>query len=143
MSHDGPTDGAIREGEPPYRSGRGLDAASPDELAPTATVHPLALILVWSLRVVAVLIAGWAGLGAFFAMMFRFDTVEEFEMVKKFDVEAGGALALAVILFFVPNRIMKPLQCVIIVGIAALVWLIVSWNLLAHHEWVDRVRSGL
>jgi hypothetical protein len=143
MSRDDPTDGAIRQGEPPHRLGSGPKAASIDKLASTAAVHPVMVILVWSLRVAAVLIAGWAGLGAFFAMMFRFDTLEEFEMAKRFDVEVGGALALAVVLFFVPSRIKKPLQCVLILGIAALVWLFVSWNLLAHHEWVHRIRSGL
>jgi hypothetical protein len=143
MSRDDPTAGAIRQGEPPHHSGPGLQAASTDKLAPTATVRPVMVILVWSLRVVAVLIAGGAGLGAFFAMMFRFDTLEELEMVKQFDVELGGALALAVVLFFVPNRIKKPRQCVLVLGIAALVWLFVSWNLTAHHEWVHRVRSAL
>ena len=143
MSRDDPTDGAIRQGEPPHRSGSGPEAASIDKLAPTAAVHPVMVILIWSLRVVAVLIAGWAGLGAFFAMIFRFDTLEEFEMVKQLDVEVGGALALAVVLFFVPSRIKKPLQCVLILVIAGLVWLLVSWNLIAPHDWVDRVRSGL
>lgn len=143
MSRDGATERSKRQGEPPYRSGCCPGAASSDQLAPTATVHPLAVILVWSLRAVAVLIAGWTGLEALFAMMFRFDTAEEFEMVKRFDVEAGGALALAVVLFFVPNRIKKPLRCLLIVGIAALVWLFVSWNLLAHHESIMRVRLRL
>ncbi len=101
------------------------------------------LILVWSLRIVAVLIAAWASQWAFYAYMFRFDTADEFEMVKQFDVEYGGILALAVVLFFVPERIKKPIECLVILCVAALVWLLVSWNLLAHHEWVHRVRSGL
>jgi hypothetical protein len=142
MAADDPTDGTIRQGEPPYPSAPRPYSASAGRLVPS-TASRAAVVLVWSLRVVAVLIAAWAGLGAFFAMMFRFDSPDEFEMVKQFDVEVGGYLALAVILFFVPNRITKPVQCGLIVGVAALVWLFVSWNLIAHHEWVDRVRSGL
>ena len=110
---------------------------------PSVEIHPAMLILVWTLRVVAVLVAAWASYWAFFAFMFRFDSSDEFEMIKQADVEYGGLLALAVVLFFVPGRIKKPVQCVLIVGVAAIVWLFVSWNLLAHHEWVHRVRSGL
>lgn len=142
MASDGPTDGTIRQGEPPTRSDFGPEGVLTDKVVPSAPVHPAMVILVWSLRVVAVLIAAWASLGAFFAMMFRFDSTDEFEMIKQVDVELGGELALAVVLFFVPNRIKKPVQCVLIVGVALLVWFFVSWNLIAHHEWVDRVRSG-
>jgi hypothetical protein len=142
MAPDDPTNRAIREGEPPYRSGRGPEAGSTAKLVPSPAVHPAMVILVWCLRVVAVLIAAWAGLGAFFAFMFRFDSADELEMVKQADVEFGGLLALAVVLFFVPGRIKKPVQCLLILGVATLVWLFVSWNLLAHHEWVHRVRSG-
>jgi hypothetical protein len=134
---------AIREGDPPNRSGPVFEATSTDNLGPPAAFRLVMVIVVWSLRMVAVLIATCAGLGAFFAMMFRFDSSDEFEWVKQVDVELGGAFALAVVLFFVPNRITKPVQCILIVGAALLVWLFVSWNLIAHHEWVDRVRSGL
>jgi hypothetical protein len=141
MARDDLTDDAIRQGEPPFRSHPEPEAAPTNKPVP-AEVHPAMLIVVWSLRVVAVLIAAWAGLGAFFAYLFRFDSTDEFEMVKQADVEFGGLFALAVVLFFVPGRIKKPIQYILILGIAALVWLFVSWNLLAHHEWVDRVRSG-
>jgi hypothetical protein len=143
MAADDPNDGQFRRGEPSYRAVLGSEVASADKPDCSAALHPAMVILVWSLRVVAVLIAGWAGLGAFFAMMFRFDSSDELEMVKQFDVEVGGAMALAVVLFFVPNRIRKPVQCVLILGVALLVWVFVSWNLIAHHNWVDRVRSGL
>ncbi|MBM4070529.1 MAG: hypothetical protein FJ271_16470 [Planctomycetes bacterium] len=136
MAPDDPTDGQFRQGEPPFRA----RTEKPGRFAPQ---HLAMVILVWSLRVVAVLIAGWAGLGAFFAMMFRFDSSDELEWVKQVDVEVGGAMALAVVLFFVPNRIKKPLQCVLILGVAILLWVFVSWNLIAHHNWLDRVRSGL
>jgi hypothetical protein len=143
MAPTDPTDGAICKCEPPYRSGPCSKAASTDKVVPSIAVHTAMVILIWSLRVVAVLIAGWAGLEAFFAFMFRFDSSDEFEMLKQADVEIGGLLALSVVLFFVPGRIKKPVQCVFILGVAALVWLFVSWNLLAHHEWVHRIRSGL
>jgi hypothetical protein len=143
MAPDYPTDGRLRHGEPPYRSGPGPEAASTDELGASAAIHPATVILVWSLRVVAVLIVGWAGLGAFFAVMFRFDSSDELEMIKQADLELGGAFALSVVLFFAPSRLRKPVHCVIILAVAVLVWLFVSWNLIAHHEWVDRVRSGL
>ena len=141
MARDGSNDDAIMEGDPPFRA---HSATAPtDKHAPAPAMHPAWLIVVWSLRVVAVLMAAWASLGAFFAFMFRFDSTDEFEMVKRADVEFGGLLALSVVLFFVPGCIKKPLQCLLIVFVAAIVWLFVSWNLLAHHEWVDRVRSGL
>jgi hypothetical protein len=136
-----PADDAIRAGEPPYRSSPTPGGIAENPHA-SATLHLALVLLVLVLRVVAVMIALWAGLGAFFAMMFRFDSNDEFEMVKQFDREVGGWFALAVVLFFVPNRIKKPAQCVLILGVALLVWIFVSWNLIAHHEWVDRVRSG-
>jgi hypothetical protein len=142
MTPEKPTDGAIRPGEPPYRSGPGVEPGSTDNREGSATIRLAMALLVLVLRVVAVLIGVWAGFWAYFAMIFRFDSLDEFEMVKQFDREVGGWFALAVILFFLPNRIKKPVQCVLILGIAALVWLFVSWNLIAHHEWVDRVRSG-
>jgi hypothetical protein len=89
-----------------------------------------------------VFIAAWASLEALSALMFRFDDSYEFRMIKQIDVEVGGKLALAVLLFFLPNRIKKPKECVVVIGVALLVWLFVSWNLVAHHEWVDWVRSG-
>jgi hypothetical protein len=136
MAPDDPNHGQFHADEPPF-------GASTDRPGYSAPQHLAMVVFVWSLRVVAVLIAGWAGLGAFFAMMFRFDSSDELEMVKQVDVEVGGAMALAVVLFFVPNRIRKPLQCVLILGVAVLLWVLVSWNLIAHHNWVDRVRSGL
>ena len=134
-------DDAIREGEPPYRPG---SASEPTKAPlPAAAIHPAMLTVIWSLRVVAILLAAWTSMWSFFAYMFRFDSTDEFEMVKQADVEYGGLFALAVVLFFLPGRIKKPLHCILILGVAALVWLFVSWNLLAHHEWVHRVRSGL
>jgi hypothetical protein len=142
MSRDDPTDGAIRQGEPPSRPIPGPDPVSTERLALSEGAHSVMIVLVWLLRVVAVLTSVWAGLIAFVACTFRFDSSDELKMVKQADVDCGGLFALAVVLFFVPGRIKKPLQCVIILGAAALLWLFVSWNLLAHHEWVHRVRSG-
>src|SRR5262249_26010611 len=109
MVRDDANDDAIMEGEPPIRPRS--ETAPTDKHVPAPAMHPAMLVLVWSLRVVAVLIAAWASLGAFFAYMFRFDSTDEFEMVKQADVEFGGLLALAVVLFFLPGRIKKPLQC--------------------------------
>jgi hypothetical protein len=77
------THGAIREGEPPYRRGH------------NPSRHPAMLVLVWSLRVVAVLLAGWAANWTYFAMWFRMEGSSELEMIKVVDVELGGAFALA------------------------------------------------
>lgn len=143
MARDDIAGDAIREGEPPFRSYPASEVTPTNKCVPAVASHPAILILVWFLRIVAIFIAAWASLGAFFAYIFRFDSTDEFEMVKQADVEFGGLFALAVVLFFVPGRINKPLQCILILCVAALIWLFVSWNLLAHHEWVDRVRSGL
>lgn len=144
MTHDDDsTDDAIREGEPSFRSHLVPEAAPRNKRVPASAIHPAMLILVWSLRVVALLVAAWASQGAFFAYIFRFDSTDEFEFVKQADVEYGGLLALSVVLFFVPGRIKQPLQCILILGVASLVWLFVSGSLLAHHEWVHRVRFGL
>ena len=105
-------------------------------------MFPVTQPVVCSFRVVAILVAGWAGVTAMYAMNFRFDSSSELEMVKQVDVEVGGAIALAVVLFFVPNRIRKPKQCILILGVALLIWVFFSWSLIAHHNWEDRVRSG-
>ena len=141
VTHD-PTDGAIREGEPPYFSGHGSDTGSTGNLGSPPPMHPGMLILVWSLRVVAVLLAGWAAFWTYFAMWFRLEGSDELEWVKKVDLQLGGAFALAVVLFFVPERLKKPIQCLLILGIAALVWFCVSGYLISSHEWQHRVRSG-
>jgi hypothetical protein len=143
MARDDSNDDAIMEGEPPFRPYSAPDVAPTNNHVLAPAIHPAMLFYVWASRVVAVLIAVWAALGAFFAYMFRFDSSDEFEMVKQVDLEYGGLLALAVVLFFVPGRIKKPVQCFLILCVAVLVWLFVSWSLLAHHEWVYRVRSGL
>ncbi len=142
MGLDDPNDGQFRQGEPPL-VGSGYQRTSSHTDRRSAGRQLAMVILVWSLRVVAVLIGGWAGLVAFFAMNFRFDSSDELEWVKQVDVEVGGAMALAIVLFFLPDRFRKPLQCVVILGVAVLLWIFVSWNLIAHHNWGDRVRSGL
>ena len=95
MAPDEPTDGAIHQGEPPYRSRPGPQAASTDKRGHSAAINSAMVVLAWSLRVVAVLIAGWAGLGTFFAVMFRFDSSDELEMIKQVDLELGGGFAAA------------------------------------------------
>jgi hypothetical protein len=137
MTTSDPTDGAIREGEPPYRPSHGDRAASP------AAMHPVVLMVVWALRLIAVLLAGWAAFWSFFAMMFRLEGSDELEWVKRVDLQVGGIFALALVLFFVPGRIKKPIQCLLILGIAAGIWFCVSGFLISSHEWQHRVRSGL
>jgi hypothetical protein len=143
VTPDEPTHDAIREDEPPYPSGHGADPTSTGNLAPPPAMHPVTLIFVWLLRVVAVLLGAWAAFWTFFAMNFRMEGSDELEWVKRVDLELGGAFALAVILFFLPERLKKPVQCLLILGTAALVWFCVSGFLISSHEWQHRVRSGL
>src|SRR5262249_22920901 len=124
-------DGTIREGEPPYFSGHGSDAGSTSNLASPPSVHPVMRFLVWYLRIVAVLLAGWAAFWTYFAMWFRLEGSDELKWIRKADLELGGIFALAVVLFFVPERLKKPIQCLLIFGIAALVWSCVSGYLIA------------
>ena len=137
MTMSDSTDGAIREGQPPYRPSDCHHVTNPP------AVHPVMLIVVWCLRVIAILLAGWAAFWSFFAMMFRLEGSDELEWVKGVDLQLGGAFALAVVLFFFPERIKKPQQCFLILGVAALVWFCVSGFLISSHEWQHRVRSGL
>ncbi|MBM3992720.1 MAG: hypothetical protein FJ303_00965 [Planctomycetes bacterium] len=116
-----PNDGAIREGEAPYFSDNGTDTDPTSNVANPPPAHTMMLLLVWSLRVLAVLLAGWAAYWTFFAMMFRLEGFDELEWIKKVDLELGGAFALAVVFFFVPERLKKPMQCFLIIAIAALV----------------------
>jgi hypothetical protein len=51
--------------------------------------------IVWLLRVIAVLLAGWAAYWTYFAIWFRLEGSDEFEWVKKVDFEHGGCFALA------------------------------------------------
>jgi len=143
MTTPDPIDGAIREGEPPYFSGHGSDTDSASNVASSPPMHPGMRIVAGCLRVVAVLLAGWAAFWTYFALWFRLEGSDELEWVKKVDLELGGAFALAVVLFFVPQRLKKPMQCLLILGIAALVWFCVSGCLISSHEWQHRVRSGL
>jgi hypothetical protein len=98
-------------------------------------------MLVVILRVIAVLVALLTAIQTFFAMWFRFDSMEEFAWIKEEDVILGGAFALAFILFFLPSQLRKPKVSFLIVGIAALIWLSVSGYLISLHHWQYRVRS--
>jgi hypothetical protein len=97
-------------------------------------------MLVRMFRVIAVLVALPTAIETYFAMWFRFDTLEEFDWVKNLDVVLGGAFALAFSLFFLPGKLKKPKVCSLVVGIAVLIWLSVSGYLLSLHEWQYRVR---
>jgi hypothetical protein len=141
MTPPDPTDGAIREGEPPYVSGHGSGNGSTNRTSPPPTDSAI-LAFVWALRAVAVVLAGWAAYWTYFAMWFRLEGFDELQWVKQEDLKLGGAFALAVVLFFVPGRFKKSVQCILIIGIAALAWFCVSGYLISSHEWQYRVRSG-
>src|SRR5262245_48976044 len=95
--------------------------------------------LPWLLQVVAVVVAGWAAAGTYFAVWFRIEGSSELQMIKNDDLQLGGAFALAVVLFFVPDQLKKPVRCLLIVGIAAWVWVAVSGGLIFWHDWQVRV----
>src|SRR5687768_8630469 len=64
-------------------------------------------------------------------------------MDQESSLELGGLFALAVVLFFVPARLQKPIQCLLIFGSAALIWFCVSGYLISAHESQHRFRMGM
>ena len=125
----------------PESTFEGADPGSTSNLARRPAMHPVMSIVAWFLRAVAVLLTGWAAYWTYFAMGFRLEGSGELEWAKKADLVLGGAFALGVILFFVPERLKKPIQCLLILGIAVLVWFCVSGYLISSHEWQYHVRS--
>jgi hypothetical protein len=57
-------------------------------------VHSVMLILVWFLRVVAVLLAGWAAFWTYFALWFRLEGSSELEWIKGEDLKLAVRLPL-------------------------------------------------
>jgi hypothetical protein len=93
------------------------------------------------LRVIAVLIAGWAAVGAYYAMWFRMEGSSELRMIEEVDLDIGGMFALAFVLFFAPGRIRAPKAWLLTAIGAASIWICVSGGLIHRHREQHRFRS--
>ena len=94
------------------------------------------------LRVLGVLLGGYALLAAASAAMFRMDGAGELEQVLQVDVVVGGALAAAVTLVRVPAAGAGTVRWHGLTFLsAALVWAAVSGGLAWSHLELYRIRS--
>jgi hypothetical protein len=97
-----------------------------------------------AMHVVGLLLGVGATYAAFFAFMFRFDTSAEYEGVLQLDAVLGCAFAIAVILFFGPDRFRGAGKHWLLTTTAAIAIGVLVGGGLTHWHWtVDRIRSGV
>jgi hypothetical protein len=103
----------------------------------------IGLFLALLLRVIAVLLVAWAADSTYFAMCARLESSAELQQIRELDLLFGAAWGISIVLFFFPDCIKKPVRCLLVLGIAAMVWFCVSGFLISSHEWQHYVRSHL